>query len=40
VDRALRRAGWSVLRFGETQIKGRPQSVVRKVKFKLDAKES
>jgi DNA mismatch endonuclease, patch repair protein len=39
VDRALRRVGWSVLRFGETQIKARPQSVVRKVKLKLKAKE-
>jgi DNA mismatch endonuclease Vsr len=37
VDRALRRNGWSVLRFGESQIKGRPQSVVQKVRSKLEA---
>ena len=36
VDRALRRDGWSVLRFGETQIKVRQHSVVRKVKLKLE----
>jgi DNA mismatch endonuclease (patch repair protein) len=35
VDRALRRKGWSVLRFGEAQIKTRPLSVVKKVKSKL-----
>ena len=37
VDRALRREGWSVLRFGEAQIKMRPCSVVRRVKSKLEA---
>lgn len=37
VDRALRRDGWSVLRFGEMQIKARPHSVVRRVKSKLEA---
>jgi DNA mismatch endonuclease, patch repair protein len=40
IDRALRRQGWSVLRFGEAQIKARPQSVVRKVRSKLDAKST
>jgi DNA mismatch endonuclease Vsr len=39
VDRALRRAGWSVLRFGETQIKARPWSVVRSVRSKLEARK-
>jgi DNA mismatch endonuclease, patch repair protein len=39
VDRALRRDGWSVLRFGESQIKARPESVVRKVRSKLETKE-
>jgi len=39
VDRALRRRGWSVLRFGESQIKARPQSVVHKVRWKLDARK-
>lgn len=39
VDRALRREGWSVLRFGEAQIKTRPQSVVRKVRSKLEARK-
>jgi DNA mismatch endonuclease (patch repair protein) len=38
VDRALRRLGWSVLRFGESEIKGRPQSVVRKVRRKLKSR--
>jgi DNA mismatch endonuclease (patch repair protein) len=40
VDRALRRAGWSVLRFGEAQIKARPQSIVRKVRSKLEARKA
>jgi DNA mismatch endonuclease, patch repair protein len=40
VDRALRREGWSVLRFGEAQIKARPQSVVRKVRSKLETKRT
>ncbi|MGH6680148.1 MAG: very short patch repair endonuclease, partial [Bradyrhizobium sp.] len=39
VDRALRRDGWSVLRFGESQVKARPQSVVRKVLLKLEARK-
>lgn len=39
VDRALRREGWSVLRFGETQIKTRPHTVVRKVRVKLKAQQ-
>lgn len=39
VDRALRRDGWSVLRFGESQVKARPQSVVRKVRLKLEARK-
>ena len=39
INRALRRLGWSVLRFGEAQIKTRPQSVVRKVRSKLEAKK-
>jgi DNA mismatch endonuclease (patch repair protein) len=38
VDRALRRLGWSVLRFGESEIKARPQSVVRKVRLKLKSR--
>src|SRR5262249_32665481 len=38
VDRALRRKGWSVLRFGESQIRARPQSVLRKVRSKLEAR--
>jgi G:T-mismatch repair DNA endonuclease (very short patch repair protein) len=36
VDRALRRQGWSVLRFGEVRIKTRPLSVVQKIKSKLE----
>jgi DNA mismatch endonuclease (patch repair protein) len=39
VDRALRHEGWAVLRFGEAQIKTRPQSVVRKVRSKLEARK-
>jgi DNA mismatch endonuclease (patch repair protein) len=40
VDGALRREGWSVLRFGEAQIKSRPQSVVRKVLSRLEAQKT
>lgn len=38
IDRALRRKGWSVLRLGESEIKARPQSVVRKVRLKLKSR--
>ena len=39
VDRALRREGWSVLRFGEKQIKTSPKSVLRRVHSKLIARK-
>jgi DNA mismatch endonuclease (patch repair protein) len=35
VARALRRSGWSVLRFGERQIKKRPASAIACIKRKL-----
>lgn len=40
VDRALRRKGWSVLRFGEAQIKNRPLSVVKRVREKLERRRT
>jgi DNA mismatch endonuclease (patch repair protein) len=35
VDRKLRRNGWSVLRFGERQIKRRPLTAIARIKRKL-----
>jgi DNA mismatch endonuclease, patch repair protein len=36
VSRKLRRQGWSVLRFGEREIKKRPASAVERIKQKLE----
>lgn len=36
VNRALRREGWVVLRFGETLVKKRPMSVVRRIRTALE----
>lgn len=36
VTRKLRRQGWSVLRFGEGQIKKRPSSAIERIKQKLE----
>jgi len=35
VNRKLRRSGWSVLRFGEREIKRRPSSAINRIKLKL-----
>ena len=40
VNRKLRRLGWSVLRFGESRIKNRPHTVVRRVKIELEKRAS
>jgi DNA mismatch endonuclease Vsr len=37
VNMQLRREGWTVLRFGEKQVRKRPTSVVRRIKVKLGA---
>lgn len=39
VNRRLRREGWKVLRFGETQVKKRPLSVVRRIRTALEKRE-
>jgi DNA mismatch endonuclease Vsr len=38
VNRKLRRAGWKVLRFGETQVKKSPHSVVGRIKAALEGR--
>lgn len=40
VNRWLRREGWTVLRFGERQVKERPLSVVKRVRAALEEKRS
>jgi DNA mismatch endonuclease (patch repair protein) len=36
VNRTLRHEGWIVLRFGERQVKTRPEAVLRRIKAKLE----
>ena len=40
VNRKLRRGGWTVLRFGETRVKERPSTVVRRIKAALEMRRS
>ena len=38
VNRKLRRQGWSVLRFGEGEVKKRPSAAIERIKRKLGAR--